>query len=892
MKPLRLEFEGINSFSEHTIIDFEALTKNGFFGIFGDTGSGKSTILDCINFALYGNVERSREKTDIINYRCTQANVKFVFNILNEGRRKTYTVERLIKKDKAGTHKATLYEEDGGEEVCIAEKPTAVEDKIVEILGVQADDFRKCIALPQGEFAQFVKSAPRDRLALIERLFSLSKYGDRLKEKLNAKQNETENAYQNVQGRLQGYEDATENALNQAYVGVNLKNQQFEALKKQEVEITKKCEKLKVLNEKRAELEETDKKLSELLVKKPDMERLKREYSALPHCIEAVKIEGEKTAKLNDITGAIAKIDEINVKIKSKIDEIAKIEKNISDGNFEENISECFKRQTLYSTCFNKADKLREINLNLAKKREEYREIEKEQSRLLAEKQIAERRLDEAREELSSLADKDLKGLIDGYFKGAVLKGEYESARDYFSEFNSGIKVFKEDSPLYEYVSGEIANKVKEYSQKVADVREFTLDGVNEKIKNLQLIDSEREKKQGEVNACLEKLRNITASLEIKEKELRISKKEGKDLRERADELDAELKSAFGEDCKDYYSAIKSNDEKLERLKAEKDRLTANLERAKKDKSELELLNERLDAENKAQNKEVQKLEEKLAEVIKLSGLESLAECKALAATYGNITDAENVLKEYDTKLSVLTERAKTLKGIDGIKDVSDEIYKASECEKSNILGGLSQITGEIAVLKNSCNALEKRLKEKAEILKEYELIERERKLIAQLKEVTKSNKFMEFIANEYLCEISTLASSTLLKLENGRYFLTYKDNNFYVGDNFDCGNLRGVNTLSGGETFLVSLSLALALSQTICARSMKSIEFFFLDEGFGTLDSTLVDTVMGALEKLKSSDFTIGVISHVEELKNRIDYKITVNKATENRGSTVNVSC
>ena len=90
----------------------------------------------------------------------------------------------------------------------------------------------------------------------------------------------------------------------------------------------------------------------------------------------------------------------------------------------------------------------------------------------------------------------------------------------------------------------------------------------------------------------------------------------------------------------------------------------------------------------------------------------------------------------------------------------------------------------------------------------------------------------------------------------------------------------------------MVSLSLALALSQTICAKSLKSIEFFFLDEGFGTLDSTLVDTVMNALEKLKSSSFTIGVISHVEELKHRIDSKITVKKATESHGSTVEFSC
>lgn len=204
----------------------------------------------------------------------------------------------------------------------------------------------------------------------------------------------------------------------------------------------------------------------------------------------------------------------------------------------------------------------------------------------------------------------------------------------------------------------------------------------------------------------------------------------------------------------------------------------------------------------------------------------------------------------------------------------------------------IKKLTGEIAVLSAECKNFEIKLAEKKKLLDEFEKVEKERGLVSRLKDVTKGNKFLEYIANEYLCDISSLASSTLLKLKDGRYFLTYKDNNFYVGDNFNCGNLRGVNTLSGGETFLVSLSLALALSQTICAKSLKSIEFFFLDEGFGTLDSSLVDTVMNALEKLKSSSFTIGVISHVEELKSRIDSKITVNKATENHGSFVSISC
>ena len=145
----------------------------------------------------------------------------------------------------------------------------------------------------------------------------------------------------------------------------------------------------------------------------------------------------------------------------------------------------------------------------------------------------------------------------------------------------------------------------------------------------------------------------------------------------------------------------------------------------------------------------------------------------------------------------------------------------------------------------------------------------------------------MEFVAEEYLETVAVNAGSRLLSLTGGRYFLRHRGA-FYVGDNFNGGAERPVYTLSGGETFLVSLSLALALGAEICARSLRPIEFFFLDEGFGTLDEALVDVVMDSLEKLRGEHFSIGVISHVGELKNRIDRKLIVEKATEEHGSVI----
>jgi len=892
MKPLKLEFEGINSFSEHTIVDFEALTRNGIFGIFGDTGSGKSTILDCINFALYGNVERSKIITDFINYRSESAKVKFVFNILNEGRRKTYTVERSIKKDKYATHKAALYERDNGEEVCIADKASTVEKKVVEILGVEAEDFRKCIALPQGEFAQFVKSAPRERLALIERLFSLSKYGEILKEKLNARQAETEGAYQNLSGRLLSYEDVTEDALNQAYVGVNSKKTLLSDREKALKELTEKCEKLKALNEKRQELEVTEQKITKMESERAEIEELKKGLSALPACREAVRIDGEINAKLEDIRGAIEKINDFEAQINENSRDIEVLEKQLKDGNFDGLITDCVKLQALYNSHGASTDKLAALSLRLNEKRVEYRKKEEEKLRLEEEKRRTEAELERAEKELNNCSGNDIDKIVNVQFKGAVLKQEYAYNLDYFATLKGNLKVFKEDSPLYNYVGGEVDAKIKEYSERVRAVKDFSLENVNEQLEKLQLLDKEREAKQKTVNLYNDKLQKLNAAIEIKTNELASLKKEGADVKAQADELSAELKKIFGENCNDFNAVIRYNDEKLNSLKRQKEDLSAKVEKAKSRKTELSLLLERAKTTKSAWEEEVAKLRQKLDEIVKKSGRENVESCGILAAQFENKPDAERIINEFDANLSLLKSKAEELKKTDGILSVTPEEYEAAEREKSNISGGVTTLTGEIAVLERECENLKKRLEEKREILKEFSKIEKERNLLARLKETTKNNKFMEFIANEYLYDISRLASSTLLKLKDGRYFLTYKDNNFYVGDNFDCGNLRGVNTLSGGETFLVSLSLALALSQTICAKSMKNIEFFFLDEGFGTLDSSLVDTVMNALEKLKSSDFTIGVISHVEELKHRIDSKITVNKATESHGSTISINC
>ncbi len=887
MRPVRLEFQGINSFSEHTIIDFERLTKNGIFGIFGDTGSGKSTILDCINFALYGNVERSKEKTDIINFRSNRADVKFVFNILNEGKRKTYTVERTLKRDKSGTHKAFLYEDDK----CIAEKTTEVERKIVEILGVEDEDFRKCIALPQGEFSQFVKSTPSGRLALIERLFSLYKYGDRLKEKISARQNAEEAEYQNVLGKLSGFEEVTAEALENKRGELFEASERLRILNEKSAKTAKKCEELKVLHEKCAELKETEEKLKKLNEAAESMQSLKRDLKLLPVCNEAVAIYKDSVNKQNEIITADGEIKNLLTRYSAESEKLAAAEKEFANFDFEGKIAERLKLEAGYKTLEGKPEKLRGLCAELDKKRAEYREKELRVKSLYGSVKSAEDEVKTAEANLKNSASGDVEQLVSVQFKGAVLRDEYARNLSYFAELGSTVKIYKEDSPLYKFISGEIAKKTEEYKERLLNVKDFKTDDVKKRLQEIQAADAEREKLQGNLSERKLELERLIAAVRVAEKELETLQKDGAELRKRADELDSELKKVFGENCADFTDAVLQNENALKKLEEQKKQFIERLEEEKRVLNDLTVLIERKKALKAAAENERAALKSKLEKTVANGGFASFEECKELSQKYAAYDNAERTLEEYERQLSTLTEKFESLKRYSE-SGYSDEVYSACMAEREALENEVKTLTGSCAVLSESCKSLEKKLAEKAEILNDSKRVEKERNLILALKEVIKGNKFMEFVANEYLCDISSLASATLLKLTDGRYFLSYKENNFFVGDNFDCGNLRGVNTLSGGETFLVSLSLALALSQTICAKSLKSIEFFFLDEGFGTLDSTLVDTVMNALEKLKSSSFTIGVISHVEELKHRIDSKITVKKATESHGSTVEISC
>ena len=174
------------------------------------------------------------------------------------------------------------------------------------------------------------------------------------------------------------------------------------------------------------------------------------------------------------------------------------------------------------------------------------------------------------------------------------------------------------------------------------------------------------------------------------------------------------------------------------------------------------------------------------------------------------------------------------------------------------------------------------------QLAKEKEL-EQEKKnldLATQLCSLLRGKELLAFASEIYLQDITRKASEKLFSLLSGRYTLCYENKDFFVLDNYNNRIKRSCATLSGGETFVVSLSLALSISETILAHAAQKSEFFFLDEGFGTLDSSLRDNIVDSLIKLNESGITIGLITHVEELKSEIKNRLIVSQELDDFGN------
>ena len=855
MKPVFLEFCGINSFSEPAKVDFEKLLEFGIFGIFGDTGSGKSTILDCIGFALYGNVARSRSGSiaEIIHYSAEKAYVHFVFEIVFEGSRRAFRVERELKRKNAA-QTLKVYEKKDGRFLVLADSVREGNALLERIIGLEQKDFEKCIALPQGEFAQFVKSSRGDRLKLVSRLFNLEAYGEGLLKRAGGKMAQAKEDLRVAQTKLEQYAGIS------AESNASLK-QKVEGLTKEDArlrtELASVREQEKLLAVRVSMREEQEKllaKFAQLEEQKDAMRTLSEELERLGKASVVVRDAKEvKSAarRVQDCGNALTLAVQAEESAKKKLDEAmlwdaskAEADEQALSDRVARAKSEAFRIEELQSA----RKKLADTERKIAEERNAFADFSYEKERERIEKALSEQ------------GSSDFLAYAEQNGKAELLHAEYAVFADELTELTKKHPSIGEDSrPLIE----------KYTTLSVGGTTDLT-----RLRRAYEASQAERERLQKEL-ISLEKAKG---RYDKHLSDLQTLSEVYTELKGRIATLSEGLSPA-AEDA----GALETQ---LLALRRERKRRTEERETAQKNLSSAQAKRIAASEQARAAQESAQAAQDRLLQSLAAGKFSSCEEAETLTARYGDPERAQIRVQEYKDTYAAVRSRLRELSKED-LSDATQEKLTILRAKLSETESKSTACARELAVGQDELVRSEEGLRRKADIEKECFSLEKTFSRFERLRKLLEGNKFMEFVAEEYLQTVAENASGRLLSLTDGRYFLRY-ESGFFVGDNFNAGNLRGVYTLSGGETFLVSLSLALALSAEICARSLRPIEFFFLDEGFGTLDEHLIDVVMDSLERLRGEHFSIGIISHVEELKHRIERKLLVKKATEQHGSQI----
>ncbi len=521
MKPIKLEVKGLNSFIDKQVVEFDKLTERGLFGIFGPTGSGKSTILDGITLALYGDI--ARKSSNYINTNCDGVYVSYEFQITgNEVKR--YRVDREFKRDnKSGgirNKSSKIIDITGGVENVLEEKAKAVTSKCEEIIGLKLDDFMRTVVLPQGKFSEFLKLEGKERRNMLERLFNLRKYGDDLSSKLSLEIRKEKDKMNVLEGQLKGYEGVSEEAL----------KAKEEEIKEINLSIKSKEE---LLNKIKKEFEEAEKVWNtqkELYDKRIEEESLVSRSEKIKFFKERVEISNKADKVIvfiNNLEDILKEINKEDLKF-SELNKNLKELTNLREENklkFEEVVKK--KEEKLPDLRLKKeklleSQKEREILFQIkaegVKLKEACKKIFEDRSKCDTKLNSIEENEKKLNEELKEKEERKEELFVHEEFKNKINSGlfilnSYEGLDKQFNEIKS------EEIELKQYIKELTEDKEK--SEKDLKVKVESLSKTRDKLENLLTEtpgDSnsilEKQIKLGEYREKFNKYKEIKKSLE------------------------------------------------------------------------------------------------------------------------------------------------------------------------------------------------------------------------------------------------------------------------------------------------------------------------------------------------------------------------------------------
>ncbi len=844
MKPTALEIEGFKSYKERQFIDFASLGQEGLFGIFGKTGSGKSTVLDALMFALFGG--ESREIAPLINSQSNSARVTFTFEMQEGNARYLYEAIREIKRNKgregATTSYCRLMRKDAMDTVLASDRADQMNKAVKDLLKLERDEFCKTVVLPQGQFADFLKLSSKLRNDLLEKLFMLERYGTRLEERARKEKDASTAKANLMREKLASLQYASDEELASRRKKESIERASLEGLKQKLAASEPEFKALEEGCRLTQEWEKYSARQKELAAFEKDMESKKTILLNAERAAKAMPfVEAERAARGEAGKAALTKTE-----LLAGAKEIEN-RKNLAAERFSTVEKEKNGHENVLRSKHSAMERLYTLKRNV---------LENEKKLVEAQKECAS--LQSRHDEYKSRSEESEKAFND-------------ARETNFAIFTAGKLRDGQACP----VCGSTHHPDKAHGLLI-DFKKL-----DEERRNLK---DAYAKAQQELNAahkkeaeCQGMAAQMKAGLESIQNELNL--------------LDAEgARKILQLDNEELPKLITQTKETLERILADHDAALREKQEAEKAFNTRSAALAEADGRAKACDAALERAVAGCATALAGQGFKTAEEVLAAALPTAEMAALKKALEDYAEQKRECDFNLRSLEAKLQGKRVSIQAYEQAKAARQELNTQLETSIAALAGLQNEIGRMEKDNAALAITQSLVKSVETELATIEDLSRAIRGKAFVEYASGRLMQSIVHEASCQLDKLSSGRYEFYYNySTGFFVRDNFNGGLERGASTLSGGETFLLSLTLALALAAHI-SRQSHPFEFFFLDEGFGTLDTELLETVMDALESLKSQNLTIGLITHNDEIQKRMSRKLIVEQPNVARGTVVSI--
>lgn len=736
MKPIRLEVKGLNSFIDKQVVEFDKLTERGLFGIFGPTGSGKSTILDGITLALYGDI--ARKSSNYINTNCDGVYVSYEFQITgNEVKR--YRVDREFKRDnKSGgirNKSSKIIDITGGVENVLEEKAKAVTSKCEEIIGLKLDDFMRTVVLPQGKFSEFLKLEGKERRNMLERLFNLRKYGDDLSSKLSFEIRKEKDKMNVLEGQLKGYEGISEEALKakeeeikEINLSIKSKEELLNKIKKEFEEAEKVWNTQKELYDKRIEEESLVSRSEEIKSFKERVEisnKADKVIVFINNLEEILKEINKEDLKFNELNKKLEELINLREENKLKFEEVSKKK--------EEKLPDLRLKKEKLLESQKERDILFEIKADGVKLKEACKKIFEDRSKCDTKLNSIEENEKRLNEELKAKEERKEELFVHEEFKNKINSGlfilsSYEGLDKQFNEIKS------EEVELKKYIKNLTEDKEK--SEKDLKVKIESLGKTRDKLESLLKEtpgDSnsilEKQIKLGEYREKINKYKEIKNSLEESlksknnfeeklkafENQKLLLEKEVRELKEyinkvKVEELAHKLRENLVEgECCPVCGSTHHELNKVEKINLEESNEKTTLLESKEEKlKELILEFSKIEATLEYENKKIEELNISIEEV----GEVNEERLKSLEEEFNTLKDK---IEEFNLKKENLE---KDLEKLKEEKNNLENIFNKAEvilCEKivreKEIASKIKELDKELKLKNSELNSIKNELK-------------------------------------------------------------------------------------------------------------------------------------------------------------------------------------